>query len=158
VLGRERECAELEAFCTAPEGSPAYLWWRAPAWAGKSALMWFVLYPPEEVRVVSFFVTARYAGQEDRIACAEVLIEQRAELLNEPLPPLLSEATREAHLLGMLARATAACREKGPTRAPTPQHRRVTAAGSAGGHAGGGAGRPNPPIPTDLSDHLEHRK
>ena len=31
---RAGELAELAAFCAAPEGSPAYLCWRAEAWAG----------------------------------------------------------------------------------------------------------------------------
>jgi hypothetical protein len=43
-MGREEELAELAAFCQEAGG---YRWWRAPAWAGKSALMsWFVLHPP----------------------------------------------------------------------------------------------------------------
>jgi hypothetical protein len=60
---RDAELAELEAFCTRSDSS-SYVWWQGPAWAGKSALMaWFVLHPPAGVRVVSFFITARYAGQ-----------------------------------------------------------------------------------------------
>ena len=44
---RDRELAELAEFCTGSGQMPAYAWWRAPAWAGKSALMsWFVLHPP----------------------------------------------------------------------------------------------------------------
>jgi hypothetical protein len=70
LVHREAELAELAEFCTAPEGG-SYAWWQGPAWAGKSALMaWFVLHPPEGVRVVSFFITARYAGQSDRAADA----------------------------------------------------------------------------------------
>jgi hypothetical protein len=112
---REGELAELAAFCIEAEAArPAYLWWQAPAWAGKSALLaWFVLHPPEGVRVVSFFVTARYAGQSDRVAFVEVLIEQLAELLGRALPALLTDATREPHLLAMLADAAAACAAKG---------------------------------------------
>jgi hypothetical protein len=59
LYGRDTELAELAAFCTEP-GQGTYMWWRGPAWAGKSALMsWFVLHPPPGVQVVSFFVTAR---------------------------------------------------------------------------------------------------
>src|SRR4051794_4390959 len=50
LIGRRAELAALAAFCTTADelGSPAYVWWRAPAWSGKSALMsWFVLHPPE---------------------------------------------------------------------------------------------------------------
>ena len=47
----------------------AYRWWRAKAWSGKSALLsWFVLHPPPGVRIVSFFITARLASQNDRSA------------------------------------------------------------------------------------------
>jgi hypothetical protein len=108
LLGRQRELAELQEFCTT--AGPPYQWWRAPAWAGKSAFMsWFVLHPPAGVRVVSFFITARWPGQSDRAAFREVLLEQLAELLEQPLPSSLSEPTREAHLLRMLDEAAEAC-------------------------------------------------
>jgi hypothetical protein len=62
LVGREAELHELAAFCTEP-GRGAYVWWRAPAWAGKSALMsTFVLHPPTGVRVVAFFIAARLGG------------------------------------------------------------------------------------------------
>ena len=58
--------AELAARCTG-DHDRTYVWWQAEAWAGKTALMaTFVLNPPPGVRVVSFFITARYAGQSDR--------------------------------------------------------------------------------------------
>jgi hypothetical protein len=64
LLGREAELTELARFCTVSDGG-SYAWWRAPAWAGKSALLSsFVLDPPAGVRVVSFFITARLAGQD----------------------------------------------------------------------------------------------
>jgi hypothetical protein len=113
LLDRERELAELAAFCTHPERGP-YVWWRAEAWAGKSALLsWFVLHPPPGVVVVSFFITARFRGQDDSVAFAEVVLEQLAELLGEPIPALLTEATREPHLLRMLAEAADACHRRG---------------------------------------------
>ena len=97
--GRDTELAELEAFCTEPGQGP-YAWWQAGPWAGKTALMsWFVLHPPEKSRVISFFVTSRYAGQSDRVAFTDVVMEQLAELLGRPPPPYLTEATRDAHLL-----------------------------------------------------------
>lgn len=72
LIGRETELAELAAFCTG-DHDRTYVWWQGPAWAGKSALMaTFVLHPPPGVRVVSFFITARYAGQSDRNAFLEV--------------------------------------------------------------------------------------
>src|SRR5258708_5808257 len=80
LVGRDAELAELAAFCTKPDAGP-YVWWQGPAWAGKSALMaWFVLHPPPGVRVVSFFITSRYAGQSDRNAFLEMVLEQLAEV------------------------------------------------------------------------------
>jgi hypothetical protein len=113
LIGRETELRETADFSTAPRQRP-YLWWRADAWAGKSALMsTFVLDPPSSVRVVSFFITARFAGQADRIAFSDVVLEQLLELLGEPRPTFLTEATRDAHLLGALSRAAALCRDNG---------------------------------------------
>ena len=86
-LGRQAELGELAAFCTEPARGP-YVWWRAPAWAGKSALMsTFVLHPPPGVVVISFFITARLAAQDTREAFTEVVLEQLAALLGQDLPP-----------------------------------------------------------------------
>jgi hypothetical protein len=81
LCGRDSELTELAAFCIEPSRGP-YAWWQARAWAGKSALMsWFVLHPPPGVRIVSFFITSRYAGQNDRVAFTDVVLEQLAEVL-----------------------------------------------------------------------------
>ncbi|MFC6094324.1 hypothetical protein [Saccharothrix lopnurensis] len=169
LVGREAELAELAAFCL-DDDAGAYRWWRAPKWAGKSALMsWFVLHPPAGVRVVSFFVTGRLAGQDHRGAFVEVVLEQLAELLAEPLPALLPEATREAHLVGMLAEAAELCRSRGErlvllvdgldedrgVTTPTGAH---SIAALLPAHPADGlrvvvSGRPNPPAPADLSPH-----
>lgn len=110
---REGELAQLATFCTGARQGP-YLGWQADAGAGKTALLsWFVLNPPPGVRVVSFFVTTRYAGQGDRGAFIDVVLEQLAELLSRSMPAHLTEATRDPHLLGMLAEAAEACRRRG---------------------------------------------
>ncbi|GHG14447.1 MULTISPECIES: tetratricopeptide repeat protein [Amycolatopsis] len=107
LLDREAELAELASFCT--EGHEGrYIWWRADAWAGKSALMsWFVLHPPPGVRLVSFFVTARLAGQNHRIAFIDAVLEQLAAILGRSLPH--TDSTREYHLLSMLDEAAETC-------------------------------------------------
>ncbi|MFJ6348340.1 hypothetical protein ACIQKB_02555 [Streptomyces sp. NPDC092046] len=168
LLDRQPELAALAAFCTGP-GDGGYLWWRAPAWAGKSALMaWFALHPPPGVRVVPFFVTGRFAGHGDRTGFTDVVLEQLADLLDRPLPAHLSEATRGPHLTGLLADAAALCRDRGerlvllvdgldedrgavagpdvhsvaallPVR--PPHGLRVVV-----------AGRPDPPLPADVPD------
>ncbi|WP_433272686.1 hypothetical protein ACQPZF_17040 [Actinosynnema sp. CS-041913] len=107
LLDRNAELAELAAWCAEPE--PSYLWWRAPAWSGKTALLsWFTLHPPAGVDVVSFFVTSRLAGQADRVAFSEVVLEQCAAMVGEPLPTLLTDATRDGHVLAGLASAAEA--------------------------------------------------
>ncbi|MEJ2856842.1 MULTISPECIES: tetratricopeptide repeat protein [unclassified Saccharothrix] len=115
LVGRDAELAELAAFCTS-DSSQTYQWWRAGAWAGKSALFsTFVLNPPPGVRVVSFFVTARLAGQADRVAFVDNVLEQVLALLGEQAPALLTPSTREAHVLGLLEEAARLCRERGET-------------------------------------------
>ncbi|MEV6157368.1 hypothetical protein AB0L53_44225 [Nonomuraea sp. NPDC052129] len=109
LVGRERELAELTRFATETDG-PSYTWWQGPAWAGKSALMaWFVLHPPPGVRMVSFFVTARYLGQSDRNAFLEAVVEQLAEIAEQPMPDLLTVSNRQAWFGRLLREAAAVC-------------------------------------------------
>ncbi|MET9865053.1 hypothetical protein ABZZ16_02400 [Streptomyces sp. NPDC006386] len=170
LLGRERELAELAAFCTADSG-PAYAWWRAEAWAGKTALLsWFALNPPAGVRIVPFFVTARLGAQNDVAAYVDVVLEQLAELAGEDLPALLTKATREAHLLHLYRAAARACAERGERLVllldGLDEDRGVTTGPEAHSIAGllpalpeSGmrvlvAGRRNPPLPVDVpEDH-----
>ncbi len=169
LIGRERELAELAQFCTtATPGS--YAWWKAPAWAGKSALLsWFVLHPPPGVQVVSFFVTSRLAAQNDRSAFVDVMLEQLADLLGRPLPGYLTNATRDGHLLAMLALSAEACQQRGERLVLVvdglDEDCGITA---EGGHSIAAllpaqppsglrivvSGRPNPPLPSDVpNDH-----
>ncbi|HEX5495796.1 MAG TPA: hypothetical protein VFX70_14590, partial [Mycobacteriales bacterium] len=113
LLDRQTELDELAEFCASP--SPGgYLWWRADAWAGKTALLaWFVLHPPDGVRVVSFFVTAQYPGQDTWETFTEVVIEQLAGLLGKPVPSSKNAALRVLHLRSLLDEAADACRAQG---------------------------------------------
>jgi hypothetical protein len=116
LMGRESELARLAEFCAAPDDAvgSSYMWWRAGAWSGKSALMSsFVLDPPPGVRVVSFFVTARYAGNSNRAAFVEIVTEQLAEILGESFPPFLTPDRRERLWFQLFADAAAFCRERG---------------------------------------------
>lgn len=169
LYDRDAELAELAAWCLDDEHDKTYTWWQAPAWTGKSALMsWFVLHPPAGVRVVSFFVTARLSSQNHKTAFAEVVLEQLAELLGQPLPELLTDATRDAHLLGLLAQAAAVTYREGERlvlvvdgldedRGVTvgPDAHSIAAllpARPAEGLRVVVAGRPHPPIPADVPD------
>ncbi|WP_405115684.1 hypothetical protein OG559_13575 [Micromonospora sp. NBC_01405] len=169
LQGREQELNELAEFCIG-DHERSYMWWRAPAWAGKSALMsWFVLYPPPGIRVVSFFVTARLASQNDRGAFTDVLLEQLLDLLDQPLPAYLTEATREAHLLGLLEQAAMECQQHGErlvllvdgldedTGTDTHSIAAMLPARPPMGMRVIVAGRLNPPVPSEVSiDHPLH--
>ncbi|MGY3521070.1 hypothetical protein ACVMYR_32755 [Micromonospora sp. PTRAS2] len=168
LVDRAAELAELTRFCTRADGG-AYLSWQAPAWAGKTALIsWFVLNPPPDVRIVSFFVTARFAGQSDRIAFTDVVLEQLAELLERPMPAYLTDATRDVHLLEMLADAAEHCQRRGErlvlvidgldedsgvTAGPDAHSiAAVLPARPAAGMRVIVAGRPDPPLPVNVPD------
>jgi tetratricopeptide (TPR) repeat protein len=163
LQGRDAELAELARFCLAPDG-PAYAWWRAGPWAGKSALLSsFVARPPaevaERVRIVSFFTTP----QDNREVFTEVITEQLATLLGVP-----SAAPTEAYLLDLLARAAATCQQAGgrlvlvvdgldEDRSVTvgPDARSIAGLLPASPPAGMRvivAGRPAPPFPDDVQD------
>ncbi|MGH3815902.1 MAG: trypsin-like peptidase domain-containing protein, partial [Pseudonocardiaceae bacterium] len=111
LLDRDAELDDLVGFCA---GDEPYAWWQAGPWAGKSTLMsWFVLHPPAGVDVVSFFVTARLAGQSDSDACTAALIEQLAALLGESPAGLLTAGARRGILLRLLDEAASRAREAG---------------------------------------------
>ncbi|GAA1652860.1 hypothetical protein [Actinoplanes couchii] len=164
---REPELAELADFCTT-DHDQQYAWWRAPAWAGKSALMaWFALNPPPGVRIVAFFIRALHHRQNDRQAFLDNVIEQLAEILElHTLPPTLNASTREAHLTTMLTEASTRCQAAGDRLIllvdGLDEDRGVTAhpdshsiAGALPHHPPAGlrvivSSRPNPPLPADV--------
>ncbi|MFF0422997.1 hypothetical protein ACFYUJ_01120 [Streptomyces sp. NPDC004520] len=164
LVGREEELADLADFCRTGAG---YVWWRADAWAGKSALMaWLALAPPPGVRIVPFFITARLGAQNDAVAYVDVVLEQLAELAGEGLPALLTAATREAHLLRLYRTAARACAARGERLVllvdGLDEDRGVTTGPDA--HSIAAllpydlpvivAGRLNPPLPADVpGDH-----
>ncbi|MFI7080910.1 hypothetical protein ACIBO1_26755, partial [Micromonospora sp. NPDC049903] len=165
LVGRDQELTDMSAFCTTPDVG-GYWYWRAGAWAGKSALMsWFALHPPATARVVSFFITARFAGQSDRAAFIEAVVEQLAELLDEPMPTL-TDTSRDYCFLYLLDRAAERCQARGEHLVllvdGLDEDRGVTTGPDAHSIAAllpekpphGAriivAGRPNPPVPDDV--------
>jgi tetratricopeptide (TPR) repeat protein len=182
--GRKQELAAMADFCSAEEaidGSvPSWWRWLAPAWAGKTALMAeFVLNPPPNVAVISFFITARLAGQNTRTAFCEVVQRQLYAFLDEEEPPV-TEHTRDELLLHALERAASKCTALGKRLILVvdglDEDRSVDIA--HGGHSIAAllparpphgtrvivAGRPHPPIPRDVhpehplrSDKINHR-
>ncbi|MDX8140877.1 hypothetical protein SK854_02050 [Lentzea sp. BCCO 10_0061] len=171
LAGRVPELQALRDFCTADSVPSPYRWLRAPAWSGKSALLaWFVLHPLDNVRIVSFFITARLADQNDRNAFITVVMEQLLEFLDEPMPPFLTAANLEVHLLGLLHDAAAACRERGErlvlvvdgldedrgvhTGSDSHSIAKLLPPAPEYGMRVIVSGRPNPPIPVDVpNDH-----
>jgi hypothetical protein len=114
LLGRADELAALTEFATATAG-PEYVVLRGTAWSGKSALVaWFVLHPPPGIRVVSFFVTARFSGQSDRHAFFEVVNAQLTDLVRAPVPaaPSQNPETVFRILVDRAAESCAARRER----------------------------------------------
>lgn len=69
--------------------------------------------PTPGIRVISFFVTARFAGQSDWLAFTDVAMEQIADLLHQPMPAYLPYATRAAHLRRMLTEGAQHCHKQG---------------------------------------------
>ncbi len=174
LLEREREVEELARFCTAEDAS-SYGWWRAEAWAGKTALLaWFALHPPQGVRVVPFFITARLGAHNDRLAYVDVVLEQLAELVGEALPAHLPGPTREAHLLRLYGEAARSCARDGKrlvllvdgldedrTWTTSPDAHSIASLlpdRPEGGMRVIVAGRPNPPIPGDVPAHHPLRR
>ncbi|MEU2074084.1 hypothetical protein [Streptomyces sp. NPDC013489] len=164
LIGREDELAELAAFCRTGDG---YRWWRADAWAGKTALMaWFALNPPAGVRIVPFFITARLGSQNDAVAYVDVVLEQLAELAGEGIPAHLTAATKDAHLFRLYSEASRACAARGERlvllvdgldedRGVTtgPEARSIASLLPATGPVVV-SGRLNPPLPADVRpDH-----
>jgi len=171
LVGRDAELAELAEFCTSPTTDGQYRWWRAEAWSGKSALLsWFVLNPPPGVRVLSFFITARLAGQSDRHAFVDNLSDQLQALLGTPLRPDLAETTKESHVLGLLADAAERCEHLALVVDGLDEDRGVD--GTPDAHSIAAllpacppanlrvvvAGRLNPPIPADVPAHHPLRR
>ncbi|MEV6303181.1 hypothetical protein AB0M02_27480 [Actinoplanes sp. NPDC051861] len=100
LIGRDGDLADLAAFCA---GDDHYLFLRAGPWAGKSALLsTFVLHPPPQVDVVSFFVTARLAEQSDARAFTDMLIDQLSALAGESIPAGLGPGSRDASRRALL--------------------------------------------------------
>ncbi|MCR6488150.1 hypothetical protein M8542_35515 [Amycolatopsis sp. OK19-0408] len=110
LVGREAELAELTRFCLAPDPSPGYVWWRAEAWSGKTALMsTFVLDAPEEVQVVSFLITARDTRADTRAGFLREVVPQLAAVSEVRAP----EPATESDFRGLLETAARVCADRG---------------------------------------------
>ncbi len=168
LRGRNDVLDELTEFCTGDAEGHPYLWLQAPKWAGKTALMsWFVLHPPPGVRIICFFITARLPGQDHRGAFVDVVIDQLCELLELPRPPYTTESTREIGLAGLIRQAAERCEAAGERLVLVVDGLDEDRGFRVGSRAHSiaallparltqtmrviVAGRPNPPLPSDVA-------
>ncbi|MEU4190432.1 hypothetical protein AB0E69_00885 [Kribbella sp. NPDC026611] len=111
LLDREAELAQLAEFCASSE---SYWRWVADAWSGKTALLaWFVLHPPADCDVVSFFITTRFNPHNNRDAFIEAVTEQLDALLGSRPAYDDRAPIRTRHLQARLAEAAEHSRAAG---------------------------------------------
>ena len=73
---------ELAQLATLAREGPAYTWWEAQPWAGKTALTsWFTLHHPADLDVVAYFVGAARAASS---AFLEAMAEQLTVVTGRP--------------------------------------------------------------------------
>jgi hypothetical protein len=166
LLERQAELRELESWCA---GDELYAWWQAPARAGKSAMMaWFVLHPPPNFWVISFFVTARLAGQDDSVAYTAALLDQFAAITGDDPPTAeLNRTLDRDRLMRRAAEIAAAAGKRLVLVVDGLDEDRGTRLGSRVASIAASlpkrpidglriivAGRPDPPAPKDIDiDH-----
>ncbi|MFF7234552.1 hypothetical protein [Streptomyces sioyaensis] len=168
LLDRDNELRELAAFCTGEDlpGDSRYVWWQAAPWAGKSALLSeFVLrHRPDGVECVSYFIADRLA-RNDQEGFAETVMRQLAPLAGQDPG---AAGARPEDFPGLCQAAAEACRNRGrrlvlvvdgldeDNGAATgrPSIAALLPRNPPAGMRVVVTGRPNPPLPTDVSyDH-----
>ncbi|WNM37577.1 hypothetical protein RMN56_20705 [Micromonospora halotolerans] len=165
LFDRESELTELTAFCLDDDRGP-YVWWQAGPWAGKTALLsTFVLHAPEQVRVVSYFIS----GHDTRDRFAAVMLEQLCELTGREMPEAGADPVRLSSLLrDGLNRAAKSCQagggrlvlvidgldeDSGVTCGPDAHSiAGLLPVGPMAGMRVIVGGRANPPVPDDVPD------
>ena len=172
LLDRKSELAELAAWCA--DADEPFVWWQAAPWAGKTALMsWLVLNPPPRTWVISFFVTGRLPSQSDSTAFTDALLDQLAAITGDKTDPGPSAPApgrlRVRSCYGKAAaqaaggRPTAGAGRRRPGRGPrfparlrAFQHRRPACQRPPDGLLVIVAGRPDPPLPGDVMKESDH--
>ncbi|MFE5977249.1 hypothetical protein ACFQ64_34395 [Streptomyces sp. NPDC056460] len=108
---RDEELAMLKEFATAPDGAPAYLWWQAGPWAGKTALVsWFATWAlPAGVDVAHYVISGRL-GTDHRDSFVQAVGQQLAGAAGKRRPPAVD---KERPVLEPLYKAVArACADR----------------------------------------------
>ncbi|MFJ4843186.1 hypothetical protein [Streptomyces sp. NPDC088746] len=108
---REEEVAELQAFVTAPEGAPAYLWWQAGPWAGKTALVaWFATQALPAGVDVAHYVIAGRLGTDRRDGFVRAVSEQLASAAGNRRRPAVDR--KQPNLEPLYKAAARECAER----------------------------------------------
>ncbi|MFF5287364.1 hypothetical protein [Streptomyces sp. NPDC013171] len=110
-VGREGEVGDLAAFVTAPDGAPAYRWYQADPWAGKTGLLaWFVTQElPAGVDVAHYFIAERL-GTNRRDGFVQTVGEQLAAAAGSRRRPAVDHMRPD--LDPLYETAARACAEK----------------------------------------------
>ncbi|MGW0784952.1 hypothetical protein [Streptomyces sp. NPDC002913] len=109
--GREKEVAELQAFVTAPDGAPSYLWWQAGPWAGKTALVaWFATQALPAGVDVAHYVIAGRLGTDRRDGFVQAIGEQLAAAAGSRRRPALDR--KQPNLEPLYKAAARECAER----------------------------------------------
>ncbi|MFD4482106.1 hypothetical protein ACFWPU_39175 [Streptomyces sp. NPDC058471] len=107
-VGREEELDSLERFVTAPSDSPAYLWWQAGPWAGKTALLsWFTARRLPAGVDVAHYVIASRLGTDRRDGFVRTIRDQLAAAADGRRRPALN--LKQPDLGPMYEAAARAC-------------------------------------------------
>ncbi|MFC8295348.1 hypothetical protein ACFUJ0_17525 [Streptomyces sp. NPDC057242] len=164
---RDEELAVLKEFATAPDGAPAYLWWQAGPWAGKTALVsWFATWAlPAGVDVAHYVISGRL-GTDRRDGFVQAVGQQLAGAAGKRRPPAVD---KERPVLEPLYKAAArACADRQRRLVLIVDGLDEDADASVGGAGIAGllpkvppdgmrvivTGRPNPRVPMKLAqDH-----
>ncbi|MGW0857952.1 hypothetical protein ACWD3D_22220, partial [Streptomyces sp. NPDC002690] len=111
LVERDEEVADLTAFVKAPDGAPAYSWWQAGPWAGKTALMaWFTVRAPAGVDVAHYVIAGRLGTDRRDGFVRAVSLQLAAAAENKRRPPLND---RNPDLNPLYEAAAHRCRERG---------------------------------------------
>lgn len=106
LVDRASDLADMTAFAVADTVATPYRWYRADAWAGKSALFaWWMLHAPPGLDVLPYFVTSRRHSGADRSGFVDAMLAQLSEFLSDEYRMGVTAAVREPQMLDMLERA-----------------------------------------------------
>jgi hypothetical protein len=105
LLDRETEQAELIDLTK----SDGYVRYQGSPWAGKSALMaWLVMNPPPSTKIACFFVNSRIPGESDSNAFTRAMVRQLANIASLEIGSEIPDEARSGQLAYILSRAAEA--------------------------------------------------